>query len=1352
MSDDIGQWTIKGLKSLCTSLGLKTGGTKAELLSRLASVCSAKLSESKRLLVGVGVDDGAAGCSQSNDDDDDDYHDAENSANAKTSQLIADVKMIDAARAFVPEFGDKSDASFWTELLFKVRDKYCLNDEVLRAVFATKLGGKAKEWFQSQLDGATADINELIRRFKEIFTDRESKLTIRRRFESRKWQFGETFSEYYTDKLILGERAAVSEQEFVEYAVDGIPDRRIREMAIMNQFRSRADLLRAMRGIQLEKREENESAAAKGKRTTNRCYNCNSVGHFAADCKKVKREKGTCYGCGDAAHRIADCPKNKKKSTKNNDYVRKYLITSKEAGTNFKYFADCLIDSGSPISFVKQSLVPENLNIENDELVFYGINKSHMNSFGKFKVKVHLINKNVEIDLLVVSEDTMRYNVVLGRDFLKEANSKLIIDDEVLPIDGFNNYDQHEQEIMAIDMETNNVDLNIGANISENDSKSLHKLFQSIYIKGKRPIENLVKSEMKLILENHKPFNCPPRRLSYAEKQKLQIVLDEYLEKGIIRPSESEHASPIVLVPKKTGEIRMCVDFRQLNKNTAKLNYPIPLIDDLLERLNNKKFFSKLDLKNAFFHVSMNEESVKYTSFITPLGQFEFLKMPFGLKNAPSTFQMFINKVFNDLVRQGKVIIYLDDIMIATENINDHLEILSMVLVKLVENNLELRIDKCRFLEKEIEYLGYIIDEFGIRANEKGLESIKNFPLPQKVQSVQSFLGLCSYFRRFIKDFSLIAKPLHDLTKKDKPFSFGENELNAFETLKKKLIEAPVIALFDPLAETELHCDASALGFGAILLQKGTDKKWHPVFYFSKRSTEAEAKFHSFELETLAIIYALRRFRVYLQGRSFVIVTDCNSLMMTLNKKELNPRIARWALEMQNFDYTVQHRAGIKMQHVDSLSRCNEILMIDSNTFEENLIICQNRDNKIVKIKGDLEMGDSKFYEMRNGVVYKKLEKIVLFYVPEVMESQVLFKYHNELGHLGVNKVVDLIGKSYWFPNIKTKVETHIKNCLDCIPFSAKNGKLEGNLHNITKPQVPFEMVHIDHYGPVDKNTAKKYLLVVIDACTKFIKLYATKTTATSEVISALKEYFRYYSRPKCIVSDRGTSFTSKEFEKCMTDYNIKHIKIATGSPQANGQVERVNRNLGPIIAKLCKGNGPWDKCIEMVEFALNNTVHRMINTHPSIMLFGVNQKGKVVDKIREELENNNVNIDLSTIRNNAKQNEEKAQKYNENYVNTKRKSGTQYEVDDYVVIRNYDNSAGTSRKLIPKFKGPYKISKILPNDRFLIEDVEGFQQTQIPYKGVWAIQNIKPWLRNDYNLRSRAVSGDTELVRTAEL
>jgi len=242
------------------------------------------------------------------------------------------------------------------------------------------------------------------------------------------------------------------------------------------------------------------------------------------------------------------------------------------------------------------------------------------------------------------------------------------------------------------------------------------------------------------------------------------------------------------------------------------------------------------------------------------------------------------------------------------------------------------------------------------------------------------------------------------------------------------------------------------------------------------------------------------------------------------------------------------------MKHVDALSRSFGILVVEDNPFEWNLMIVQSKDPKIKNIAEKLEKSNDPRYELREGLVYKKQGDQLLFVVPEKMESHVLYWYHNEMGHCGLGKMLEALRRTYWFPNSRQKCEEHIRNCLKCISFSPGSGKLEGVLYPISKGHIPFEMIHVDHFGPVDKQVAcKKYVLVVIDAFSKFVQLYATKTTNTSEVINHLTTFFQCYSMPKILVSDRGSSFTSVEFEKFLKDRDIKHIKIATGSPQRSG-------------------------------------------------------------------------------------------------------------------------------------------------------------------------------------------------------
>lgn len=461
-------------------------------------------------------------------------------------------------------------------------------------------------------------------------------------------------------------------------------------------------------------------------------------------------------------------------------------------------------------------------------------------------------------------------------------------------------------DIFAINLDNTTCGYDINPNLNEFHKESIIRLIKENYVDTHKIEEFPHDYEMKLRLTSDMPISFPPRRLSYSDKLEVDKMVAELLDQGFIRPSNSPYAFPIVVVPKKTGERRMCVDYRPLNKVTLRDNYPLPLIDDCLERMENKNYFSLLDLKSGFHQIRMSVDSIPLTSFVTPSGQYEYLRMPFGLRNAPAVFQRFINWVLRPFINEGSGIVYIDDIAIASKTIPEHFDLLGKVLRRLAEFRLEIKLSKCLFCYSEIDLLDFTISSNGIRPNNRHIESIQRLSVPANTHDMQKCLGLFSYFRRFIPSFSTISAPLRQLLKSGVKYDFDSTCADAFELLRTKLISAPVLTIYSPTRETELHCDASSLGFGGILMQKQEDGKFHPVAYFSKRASPAESRYHSFELETLAIIYSLRKFRIYLEGIPFRIITDCNSLTLTLSRKSVNARIARWSLELENYHYELE--------------------------------------------------------------------------------------------------------------------------------------------------------------------------------------------------------------------------------------------------------------------------------------------------------------------------------------------------------------------------------------------------------------------------------------------------------------
>lgn len=505
--------------------------------------------------------------------------------------------------------------------------------------------------------------------------------------------------------------------------------------------------------------------------------------------------------------------------------------------------------------------------------------------------------------------------------------------------------------------------------------------------------------------------------------------------------------------------------FDYLNKKIIKDRFPAPLIEDQLDALQNAKVFSTIDLKNGFFHVPVNEERRKYLSFVTHNGQYTFLKTPFGCCNSPRVFQRYINFVLRDLINKKIVAVYVDDIIILAKDVDEAIERLKMVLDVAANAGLEIKWSKCQFLLRTVEYLGHIVEEGRIRPSPSKTVAVRKFPEPSTIKNVQSFLGLTGYFRKFIDGYATIAKPLSDLTRKETKFVFKEEQRAAFEQLKRCLMANPVLKIYDPLAETELHTDASKYGFGAVLMQKDNDdQQMHPVHYMSKKTSPTEEKYDSYILEVLAIMKALEKFRVYLLGINFKIVTDCEAFTKTLAKKDIIPKVARWVIELQDFHFTREHRSGNRMKHVDCLSR-NAVMMISA---KENLITkiksMQKDDDELRHILKILETQPYQNFMLRNGILYKYDDGLELLVVPKAIENDVIKNAH-ENGHFGAKKMEEQIKQQYFVPMLKEKLKKFVKTCVKCILTESKHGKAEGFLHPIEKEDTPLQTYHVDHLG-----------------------------------------------------------------------------------------------------------------------------------------------------------------------------------------------------------------------------------------------------------------------------------------------
>jgi hypothetical protein len=417
-----------------------------------------------------------------------------------------------------------------------------------------------------------------------------------------------------------------------------------------------------------------------------------------------------------------------------------------------------------------------------------------------------------------------------------------------------------------------------------------------------------------------KPKRQGPRPLTPPMRKELKKNIDEMLEAGIIRPSTSEYASPVVLVRKKDGSIRFCVDFRLLNKVTRPISYPLPRINDAMNSLGGALYFSTLDLKSGFFQVEMEEEDISKTAFTTSYGLFEFVTMPQGLRNSAATFQMVMDCLMAGL-QYETMITYIDDLIIFGSTFKEHLHRLEEVLSRLQQANLKLSPKKCHLLKTKISYLGHVISSGIIQPDPNKIHAIVNYPRPTNIKELRSFLGLASYYRRFIRNFSQIATPLNRLLEKKVMYKWDENCEQAFKSLKMKLANDVLLAIPDFSRPFRVTTDASNIAVGAILSQIQEDGTERPIAFASQTLSKQQRKYSTIERETYAIIYALEQFRCYLFGQKFILITDHRPLVWLKTTTNPSPKLGRWQMKLEEFDFEIVYKQGKLNTNADALSR-----------------------------------------------------------------------------------------------------------------------------------------------------------------------------------------------------------------------------------------------------------------------------------------------------------------------------------------------------------------------------------------------------------------------------------------------
>ena len=734
-----------------------------------------------------------------------------------------------------------------------------------------------------------------------------------------------------------------------------------------------------------------------------------------------------------------------------------------------------------------------------------------------------------------------------------------------------------------------------------------------------------------------KPVNRSYYRMSPRELAELKRQIEELLANGFIRPSDSPYGAPVLFVPKKDGGLRMCVDWRALNKQTVKNKYPLPLAQELIDQLQGATVFSKLDLQQGYHQIRMHPDSIPKTAFSCRYGHFEMLVLGFGLCNAPATFMSLMNDVFRDLLDKC-VVVFLDDICVYSRSPEEHEQHLRLILERLREHKLYAKASKCAFFQDEVEFLGFTVGKHGVKVTESKTSAVQDWPTPRTAKEVRQFLGLASYLRRHIRDFSKIANPLYDLTKKDAPFSWSTKEAMAFQSLKDAICSAPTLAIADPNLPYTIHTDASDYALGGILLQQHGDV-WRPVAFHSRKLNTHEQNYGISDKEALAIVDCLRTWRQYVEGSKGIVITDHAALTHLRTQPSLNRRQARWVELLTNYDMELKYAPGPHNVVADALSRRPDYALnavtTRRRTARPNLQACDGEshlsnatpdaefmakvqqgylvDPMCAKAIDRARSGRNPELSFTNGLLFAKRPSGLKLYIPDHanLRNTLLFEHHDAgiAGHFGIRRTRDLIGRHFFWPGLTADVEHYIGTCESCQRHKHDTQLPKGLLQPLEIPHRKWSHIALDICSGLPRtprgNDAILAFVCRLSKRAHFVP--CSKNITASQVASLFFDHvFKDHGIPVEIVSDRDARFTSAFWDELSAILGTKLHLASSGHQQTDGQSERTFRTLlGMMRTYVSDKPTDWDTRLAALEFAANDALNSSTGYSPFFLEYG---------------------------------------------------------------------------------------------------------------------------------------------------
>jgi RNase H-like domain found in reverse transcriptase/Reverse transcriptase (RNA-dependent DNA polymerase)/Integrase zinc binding domain/Integrase core domain/Zinc knuckle/Aspartyl protease len=994
------------------------------------------------------------------------------------------------------------------------------------------------------------------------------------------------------------------------------------------------------------------------------------------------------------------------------------------------------VDSGARHSAIRRSLV-ESLGLETQEMEEPLRMTSFQNRYFEMRecvlVNVTLADRlTVPISFAVIEECPVA--LLFGTDVLAGLTSSINYGTETL--DG--EYDGEEfsaqlytpdnlEELgVATDTEDSpmllmvqRADLMGGVGLPEaNDTKKPALDLEHVAVEEKLPLEEVLGKHEHLFAESQldcpgikdatyrcelepgsKPFSAKARRYAPHQRDIIRVELDKMLAAKVIEKSASPWSSSVVLVPKKDGKTRFCVDYRRVNEMTVKDKFPLPNIGELVDSLGGKRYYSTLDCFAGYWQVPLDLETRPLTAFATPFGLFQFTVMPFGLSNAPAHFSRVMERILSDLL-YDYVSVYLDDICIYSSTLEEHLRHLDEVFRRLEANCIRLNPAKCQFLQREFTYLGFRITPEGVRPDPAKVSGLTDSPVPRNAKELRSFMGLASYFRRFVPAFSATTAPMQALLKKGEYFDWGLAQQEAFDKVRAILSTAPVLAMPDFTKEFTLSTDASGYAVGAVLEQMGEDDELHPVAYYSARLADAETRYSAYEREALALVKAVKHFRCYLLGRRTQVWTDNSAVASLFKATDPSGRIVRWVNLLREYDLVLQHRAGKDNPVADFLSR-PAMAAVDTVPLDfDDVRVYLETGQSAHPVDARFRRTVSK-YALVDGILCRRSAPYALPVVPS--HPQLLDKLkvlHDQLGHVGFERLWNWVRVRMWRPHLYREVEHFVASCHVCQQFS------------LVRPAYKFDgqsaisgLFHewcFDFLGPFPTSKeGARYLLVGVERLTGFPVAIPAADQTAFVVQQIWADLFALFGRPAAVSVDRGGCFVSGRLEEFCQAKGIRLALLPAYQPEWAGAVERLNRTLRYALAKTLDGDySNWDLAVPDILFGLRAQVSSRTGYSPYYLMFGVEPSLPTDPVVTREPNVPVRHIELMHLPG-LRASQERPVRHSSVV--------RQFPVGSYVMaLSPILRKRQVADKKKPRYLGPYRIQEALPHNLYLVQSESG--------------------------------------------